>query len=79
MSGSNFNCAMRKYLKLESRGETYLFFYDQESVPELLETLRSFNDNPDLSFGGYDYERCRRKVLGYYSIPFNSLVAKPAK
>lgn len=79
MSGSNFNCATRKYLYLESRGETYLFFYDEASVPELLATLRSFDENPELSFGGYDYVRCWRKVLGYYSIPVGSLVAKPAK
>jgi hypothetical protein len=39
---------------LVKEGERYIFLYDQESTPALLQTLGRFAGDSDLSFSWYD-------------------------
>jgi hypothetical protein len=42
--------------------ERYIFLYDQESAPALLQTLGRFAGDPDLSFSWYDAAVLSQKV-----------------
>ena len=43
-------------------GERYIFLYDAESAPALMQTLGRFAGNPDLSFSWYDAAVLSQKV-----------------
>ena len=42
--------------------ERYIFLYDQESAPALMQTLGRFAGNPELSFTWYDAAVLSQKV-----------------
>ncbi|MBS0260648.1 MAG: hypothetical protein JSS02_01730 [Planctomycetes bacterium] len=43
-------------------GERYIFLYDNESTPALLQTLGKFASNPELSFTWHDAAILSQKV-----------------
>jgi hypothetical protein len=42
--------------------ERYIFLYDDDSTPELLQTIGRFAGNPDLTFSWYDAAVLSQKV-----------------
>ena len=49
-------------IALVKESERYIFLYDEESSPALLQTLGRFAGNPDLSFSWYDAAVLSQKV-----------------
>lgn len=49
-------------LALVKDGERYVFFYDDESLPQLLQTLGRYAADPELNFTWYDAAVLSQKV-----------------
>lgn len=49
-------------LALVKDGERYVFLYDEQSAPQLLQTLGRYAADPELSFSWYDAAVLSQKV-----------------
>ena len=49
-------------LALVKDGERYIFLYDDQSTPQLLQSLGKFAADPELSFSWYDAAVLSQKV-----------------
>lgn len=49
-------------IALVKDGERYIFLYDEESAPQLLQTLGKYAADPELNFSWYDAAILSQKV-----------------
>jgi hypothetical protein len=67
---------------LVKEGEKYIFLYDHESVPNVLQTFGRFAGDPELSFSWYDAavlsQRVRQMSNDSARRPRSELRARPA-
>lgn len=58
----DFNKRSVNVLALLKDGERFVFLYDDQSLPQLLQTLGRYAANPELNFSWYDAAVLSQKV-----------------
>ncbi len=52
----------RQFVALVKDGQRYVFFYKDEDIPKILQTLGRFAADPELSFSWYDAAVVSQKI-----------------